>query len=116
ESRPSSLIGQEIDGYFVETLLGQGGMAQVYRGYDVRLERYVAIKVIKPLMRANQKYMLRFEKEARAIAQLNHPHIVNIYRFGEVNDLYYMVMQFIEGVDLGWILNDYSANSELLPY
>lgn len=110
------LIGQEIDGYYIESILGQGGMARVYRGYDVRLNRHVVIKVIKPGVSADQDYRVRFEKEARAIAQLEHQHIVRIYRFGEVNGLYYMAMQYVDGADLSWILKDYAADHELLPH
>ena len=111
-----SLLGREIDGYLVETLLGEGGMARVYRGRDIRLNRYVAVKVIQPDARADAAYMARFEKEARAVAQLDHPNIVKIYRFGDVDGLYYMAMQYIEGADLGWILDDYAADNEFIPH
>lgn len=111
-----SLLGREIDGYRIEKLLGEGGMARVYRGQDVRLGRYVAIKVIEPEARADPEYAARFEKEARAVAQLEHPHIVRIYRFGEVDGLYYMAMQYIDGADLGWILADYARDKELMPH
>jgi serine/threonine protein kinase len=110
------LIGQELDGYFIEGILAQGGMARVYLGRDVRLGRHVVVKVIKPGARSNQDYRARFEIEAQAIALLEHPHIVRIYRFGEVGDLYYMAMQYIEGADLNWILRDYSADNELLQH
>ncbi len=115
-SERDSLLGEEIDGYYVEKLIGQGGMARVYRGRDVRLGRNIVIKVIKPSARANEDYRERFEVEAQAIALLEHPHIVQIYRFGEVSDLYYMAMQYIEGVDLSSILKDYANDNELLPH
>lgn len=110
------LVGQEIDGYFIEQLIGQGGMARVYQGRDVRLGRSVVMKVIKPSARANDDYRERFEVEAQAIARLTHPQIVQIYRFGEVGALYYMAMQYIEGVDLSTILKDAAENKELLPH
>ncbi|MFC1959813.1 serine/threonine protein kinase [Chloroflexota bacterium] len=113
---PDMLIGRELDGYIIEEMLGQGGMARVYRGRDVRLNRHVAVKVIQPDVRSDPDYASRFEKEARAVAQLEHQHIVGIYRFGEVDGLYYMVMQYIEGADLLWVLNDYAADNELFPH
>ncbi len=110
------LIGSEIDGYLIEKLLGKGGMARVYRGQEVHLGRYVAVKVIEPQSRTDPQYAMRFQKEGRAVAQLQHPHIVSIYRFGEVSSLFYMVMQYIDGTDLGWVLRDYARDTALMPY
>jgi serine/threonine protein kinase len=110
------LVGQEIDGYVIEKLLGEGGMARVYRAHEIRLGRYVAIKVIEPQSRTDVEYTRRFEKEARAVSQLQHPHIVNLYRFGETGGLYYMAMQYVEGVDLGWVLADYVRDQALMPH
>ncbi len=115
-SQLDPLIGNEIDGYLIEKLLGKGGMARVYRGQDMRLGRYLAIKVIEPQAQADPEYTARFQKEARAVAQLQHPHIVNIYRFGEVNGLFYMAMQYLDGADLGWILRDFARDNELMQY
>lgn len=109
-----NLVGQVIDGYRIEQLLGEGGMAQVYRAIDERLMRYVAFKVIQPSVQIDDSYRARFEKEARAIAQLQHTNIVNIYRFGEVNGRYYMAMEFIDGADLHWVLNDYVKDQQLM--
>ncbi len=115
-NQPDPLIGREIEGYLIEKLLGKGGMARVYRGQDMRLGRYVAIKVIEPQAQADPEYTVRFQKEARAVAQLQHQHIVSIYRFGEVGGLFYMAMQYIDGADLGWILKDFAQDSELMQY
>jgi serine/threonine protein kinase len=115
-SQLDPLIGSEIDGYVIERLLGKGGMARVYRGQDVRLGRYVAIKVIEPQARNDAEYTVRFQREARAVAQLQHSHIVSIYRFGEVNGLFYMAMQYIDGTDLGWILRDFAKDKELMQH
>jgi serine/threonine-protein kinase len=73
-----TLIGRRLDEYRLDDLLGQGGRARVYRGLDVRLKRWVAIKVIDKPFRADQDYTTRFEREARAIAQLEHPNIVRL--------------------------------------
>lgn len=102
-----SLIGFQLDEYRLQALLGQGGMARVYRALDINLNRTVAIKVIDKPYRADAEYGLRFKREAQAIAQLDHPNIVRLYRYGEVNGLLYMAMQFIHGADLGYLLNKY---------
>jgi serine/threonine protein kinase len=90
------LLGQQLDEYRLEALLGRGGMARVYRGLDVRLKRYAAIKVIDPPFRDSSEYVRRFEREAQAIARLEHPHIVRLYRYGEAQGVLYMAMQYIE--------------------
>lgn len=110
------LVGSAIDGYLVEAVLGRGGMARVYRGYDVNLNRFVALKVIDPHKHDDVEYNRRFRKEAQAIAQLRHPNIVGVYRFGEVNDMYYMAMDYIDGPDLAAVLRGYRANDELMPH
>lgn len=109
-----SLIGQQFGEYRLDALLGRGGMARVYRGLDVRLKRWAAIKVIDVPFRADSEYAVRFEREAQAVAQLEHPHIVRLYRYGEANDLLYMAMQYVEGVDLGTVLAGYRADQEFI--
>ena len=101
-----SLLGQQLDEYRLEKLLGRGGMARVYRGLDTRLGRYVAIKVIDTSLRTDSEYALRFEREAQAIARLEHPNIVRLYRYGEAQGVLYMAMQYIEGADFGSVLQD----------
>ena len=108
------LIGQQLDEYELESLLGQGGMARVYRAVDVRLRRYAAVKVIDTPFQSNTDYTRRFEREAQAIAQLEHPHIVRLYRYGDVDNLLYMAMQFVEGVDLHAMLLSYEEQGELM--
>src|SRR5262245_43694009 len=109
-----SLIGQQLDEYRLEKLLGHGGMARVYRGVDVKLKRHVAIKVIDAQFRQDSDYARRFELEAQAIAQLEHPNIVAIYRYGEVDGLLYMAMQYIEGSDLHAVLASYHNDNEFI--
>ncbi|MCD4687648.1 MAG: protein kinase [Anaerolineae bacterium] len=95
-----SLIGKRLDEYQIEKLLGQGGMARIYLAEDVRLKRRVAIKVVDGPFDTDPEYIQRFEREAQAIARLDHPHIVRLYRYGEVRGVFYMAMQYIEGRDL----------------
>lgn len=108
------LIGQQLDEYRLDALLGRGGMARVYRGLDVHLKRWVAIKVIDNPFRTDSDYVMRFEREARAIAQLDHPHIVRLYRYGKANNCLYMAMQYIEGADLETVLATYREDGEFI--
>ncbi len=111
---PTDLVGSQLDEYRLEALLGQGGMAQVYRGVDVKLKRWVAIKVINAPFRSDSDYTMRFEREAQAIAQLEHPHIVRLYRYGEAENLLYMAMQYVEGADLCYVLDSYRKGGECI--
>ncbi len=103
------LIGMQLDEYRLEALLGHGGMARVYRARDTQLNRLAAVKVIDTPFRAEADYVARFRREAQACAQLDHPHIVRLYRYGEVSDVLYMAMQYIEGRDLETVLEEYAA-------
>lgn len=91
------LTGQTIGPYRLVEKLGTGGMAEVYKAYQPRLDRYVAIKFIRPEFAADEGFRSRFEREAKAIARLSHPNIVHIYDFGEEGNLYYLVMEYIDG-------------------
>jgi serine/threonine protein kinase len=108
------LIGKQLGEYQLEALLAQGGMARVYRAMDVRLKRYVVVKVIDPPFRNDPDYLMRFEREAQAIARLDHPNIVRLYRFDEQDDWLYMAMQHVQGADLGVVLAGYRADKEFI--
>jgi serine/threonine protein kinase len=110
-----TLTNRQLDEYRILALLGQGGMARVYLGEDVRLKRYVAIKVIDRPFREEPAYIERFEREAQAIARLEHPHIVRLYRYGETDRLLYMAMQYVEGADLGIIMDSYRQEGMMMP-
>ncbi|MBZ0318099.1 MAG: serine/threonine protein kinase [Anaerolineae bacterium] len=112
---PDSLPGQMLDDYLIETLLGHGGMARVYRAWDTKVRRYVAIKVIDKPFRGEADYIDRFEREAQAIGQLQHPNIVTLYRYGEAEGLLYMAMQYIEGADLATLLEQFHHKDEFIP-
>src|SRR6266851_10447482 len=89
--------------YRIERTLGKGAMGVVYEGVDLRLHRRVAIKTILKSEHADataQDYTARFLREAQAVARLNHPNIVQVYDFGEEDDVSYIVMEFISGKDL----------------
>ncbi len=110
-----NLLSRQLDEYRLEELLGQGGMACVYRGVDVNLKRQVAIKVIDTPFRGDSNYIKRFEREAQAVAQLKHPHIVGLYRYGKVEELLYIAMEYIEGADLSAVLTNYQNQGKQTP-
>ena len=95
-----NLTGQTIRKYQLEILLGQGGMASVYKAYQANLERYVALKILHPNLVTDEGFITRFQREAAAIARLRHPNIVQVYDFDVADGLYYMVMEFIDGLTL----------------
>ena len=93
-------VGQQIDRYRITERLGMGGMAVVYKAYDTRLEREVALKLIRTEAIPPEQYerlMKRFEREAKSQARFDHKHIVHIYDYGEVDGSPYLVMAFISG-------------------
>jgi len=112
------LIGKKLGDYIIVDVLGQGGMARVYRGLDKKLNRYAAVKVIDAHLSSDDQdeYRQRFQNEARSIARLNHPNIVGIYQFDQVSTTYYMAMSFIEGKDLRTILKNHSKNGTRMSY
>src|SRR5712692_5685405 len=99
--------GQVVhDRYDVGDKVGEGGDATVYRAQDRRLGRTVAIKIMRPELRADATFVARFEREARSAARLDHPHIVPVYDYGELADTYFLVMQYVSGGDLRARLRD----------
>jgi serine/threonine protein kinase len=111
------LIGEKMGDYTIESLLGRGGMARVYQGYDANLDRYAAVKVIDAhLINSDEReeYYERFQREARAIARLQHPNIVGVYQFGEYEAQYYMAMVFIDGQDLRQVLKGHVKAGTLM--
>jgi serine/threonine protein kinase len=111
-----ALQGQMLGRYRVLDALGRGGMARVYRAYHPRLDRYVAIKVLRSDLVEDGAFLARFEREARAVASLRHPNIVQVYDFDVQDDVYYMVMELLEGDSLKVRLNDYRARGEAMPF
>lgn len=92
-----AFIGKQLGDYQIQSHLGEGGMALVYKGYHPRLRREVAIKVIMAHVADREGFRVRFEREAQVIASLEHPNIVSIYDFKEENQLTYLVMQYVGG-------------------
>src|SRR5688572_3543386 len=92
--------GARLGAYEIVTALGAGGMGEVYRARDTRLDRTVAIKVVTAALAGDADLRLRFEQEARAIAALNHPHICTIHDVGRDGDVEFLVMELLEGETL----------------
>ena len=109
------LIGRQLANFLIERVLGRGGMAQVYYGQDVKLQRPVAIKVIDARYRGKPVYAQRFVKEARSVARWRHENIIQIYYADDQDGLYFYAMEFIDGQDLASILAGYAAQGELMP-
>jgi serine/threonine protein kinase len=81
-------------------VLGQGGMGAVYKAQQIKLDRLVALKVLPPAVAGDPDFAERFTREARALARLNHPNIVLVHDFGDVQGVYYLLMEFVDGVNL----------------
>ncbi len=86
--------------YRLDEMIGEGGMAVVYRGYDLVLGRVVAIKVLREQFGTDRNFLLRFNREAQSAAKLSHPHIANVYDVGHDGDTHYIVMEFVNGPNL----------------
>jgi serine/threonine protein kinase len=110
-----SLQGKVLGKYRVLEPLGRGGMARVYRGYHPELERHVAIKVLCPEL-VGEPFLARFQREARSVAALRHPNIVQVFDFDVQDGLYYMVMELLEGDTLHARLNDYRVRGQPMPW
>ncbi len=89
---PDPLIGKQFGSYELASLLGRGGMAAVYRGYQASIDRSVAVKVLPGDLLHDPSFLTRFLNEARTLAKLNHPNILPLYDFGEANGMPYIVM------------------------
>jgi len=110
-----SLEGRNLGKYRVLEPLGRGGMARVYRAYHPQLDRYAAVKVLRSDLVEEEEFLGRFKREARAVAGLRHPNIVQVFDFDVQDGLYYMVMELLEGDSLRTRLNDYRARGERMP-
>src|SRR5205814_7855968 len=106
---PPPLAPEEIAKFFPQLeiieRLGRGGMGVVYKARQPRLNRLVALKILAPEREKDPAFAGRFEKEAQALARLGHPNIVTIHDFGQAGGMYYLLMEFVDGVTLRQLLN-----------
>lgn len=96
-SMPIEVLGER---YQLGDAIGRGGMATIYRGQDMRMDRVVAIKVLREVYSTDPKFVTRFQREAKAASSLQHPNIVQVYDYGQTDGNYFIVMELIEGTDL----------------
>jgi TolB-like protein/lipoprotein NlpI len=92
--------GQTLGHYRIERLIGQGGMGAVYLAEDTRLHRRIALKILPPELSSSPDRLARFEREAQAVAALNHPHIVTLYSVEEAEGIHFITMELVEGASL----------------
>ena len=96
----TDLTGKTLGVYRVVSPLGKGGMAEVYKGYQPSLDRYVALKILAPHLALDPAFQERFQREATAVARLRHPSIVQVFDFGVMDQITYMVMEYVGGPTL----------------
>lgn len=121
EMAAASLEGKTLGKYRILEALGRGGMARVYRAYHPQLDRYVAVKVLRSELVEDEAlddetWFARFQREAQSVAALRHPNIVQVYDFDAQDDVYYMVMELLEGDTLKTRLNDYRVRGEQMSW
>lgn len=110
-------IGRKIGGrYEIQELLGQGGMAAVYKAFDPNLRRVVALKLIHSHLSREPEFIARFEAEAAAVAQLRHPHIIQVHDFDRENDVFYIVFEFLPGETLQQHINRLNQQQNGMEY
>ena len=95
-----NLEGAYLGRYQVIEQLGRGGMATVYKAFDTQLERYVAIKVLLQNQASSEQFLARFQREAKTLAMLSHPHIVKVLDYGEYESMPFLVMEYLPGGNL----------------
>jgi YVTN family beta-propeller protein len=99
-------VGDALAGYVIETLVGRGGMGEVFRAHDVRLDRTVALKVLGPHLADSDRFRERFLRESTLAARLDHPNVIPIFEAGESDGTLYIAMRLVEGTDLRAILRE----------
>src|SRR5580658_2682799 len=100
---PADLAAQFPQLEIIE-LLGMGGMGMVYKARQPRLDRLVALKILPVASSRDPSFAERFEREAKALAKLNHPGIVTLYDFGQTTEYYYFIMEYVDGMNLRQLL------------
>ena len=106
QGKSNQLIGEVVDNFEIEKEIGQGGMGIVYRAYHPALQLHSAVKVMRPELALQSGFYERFLQEARTVARLEHPNIVDVINFGRYEDSYYLMMGFIDGPSLRRLLQE----------
>jgi DNA-binding beta-propeller fold protein YncE len=98
-------VGSQIAGYRLEEQIGRGGMAVVFRAYDARLDRHVALKILSPGLALDDAFRHRFIRESRAAAAVDHPNIIPVFDAGETSGVLFIAMRFVQGRDVRTLLD-----------
>lgn len=113
---PLDLTGEKLGDYRLLRKLATGGMATIYVGEDEKLGRKVAVKVLTPeFVQRDDSLPMRFEREAQAVALLDHENIVTVYQYGQQDGFYFLAMRYVEGSDLAQIIASYESQGQLMP-
>jgi tetratricopeptide (TPR) repeat protein/predicted Ser/Thr protein kinase len=104
--RDTELVGRKIGGYELLEMVGKGGMGAVFRARQISLDREVALKVLAPHLADNDEFVQRFQREARSIAKVNHPNILQVYDVGRLDALHFIAMEFVHGRNLSELLEE----------
>src|SRR5215212_6890500 len=107
-----SRLGTRFGPYELKSLIGVGGMGEVYRAYDTVRERTVAVKLLRPEMAADHSFQERFRRESRVAARLQEPHVIPVHDFGDIDGVLYIDMRLVEGASLKDVLR---SNGPLEP-
>jgi len=111
----ADFAGKTLGKYRLIEQLGRGGFASVYKAYQPRLDRYVAVKVLHPHLIEGEDFLARFEREAKSVAGLRHPNIIIVHDFDVDDNTYFMVMEFIDGQSLKERMEELTKKEEFMP-
>ncbi len=114
DSAKTSLAGRTLAHYRISNAIGAGGMGEVYRATDTKLAREIALKVLPPAMANDLDRLARFQREARAVAALNHPNVVTVYSVEESDNVHFITMELIEGEPLDRLISANGLPSDRL--
>src|SRR3984885_5829336 len=98
------MILRQLGNYRLESLLGAGGMGDVYKAYDTHRDRYVALKLLPQALSGDREYLARFRRESNVAARLRDPHVIPIHDFGEIDGQLFIDMRLVDGADIGTLL------------
>jgi len=101
----NSRVGTMFGPYEIRSLIGAGGMGEVYRAYDTVKDRTVAVKLLRPVFAADRGFQDRFRRESRLAAQLQEPHVIPVHDWGEIDGVLYIEMRLVEGRSVGAVLS-----------